>query len=173
MDDARPALVIGYGNTLRTDDAFGPRAAAVVQSWELPGVAALAVTQLAPELAERLSAVRLAIFVDARIPPNEGPSGVEVRPLELSSIASAFGHVSEPGRLLALAQAVYGSCPRAWLVTAPAADLGLGDGLTPQAACSLEVALRRIADLLGLDGGPDAEAACAEGGRICGGEPHE
>ena len=32
MDDARPALVIGYGNTLRGDDAVGPRAAAVVQA---------------------------------------------------------------------------------------------------------------------------------------------
>ena len=95
MIDARPALVIGYGNTLRTDDAVGPRAADVVRSWSLPGVTALAITQLTPELAELLSAVRLAIFVDARLSAKGEPSGVEVRPIELSGVASAFGHMSD------------------------------------------------------------------------------
>ena len=148
MSDARPALVIGYGNTLRTDDAVGPLAADVVQSWSLPGVTALAMTQLTPELAELLSAVRLAIFVDARLSAMGEPSDVEVRPIELSGVASAFGHLSDPGYLLALAQAVYGSRPRAWLVTVPAADFGLGDAITPRTGCSLEDALRRIAELL-------------------------
>jgi hydrogenase maturation protease len=148
MNDARPALVIGYGNTLRTDDGVGPRAAAVVQSWSLPGVSALATTQLTPELAEPLSAVRLAIFVDARLWTNGEPSGVEVWPIELSGDASTIGHVSDPGYLLALAEAVYGSRPRAWLVTVPVADLGLGDAITARTGCRLEEALSRIAELL-------------------------
>ena len=148
MNDARPALVIGYGNTLRADDAIGPAAAAAVAGWGLPGVVALAVTQLTPELAEPLSAVRLAVFVDARFAARGDPSGVEVRSIEPSGIASAIGHAGDPGSLLALAQAVYGSRPRAWLVTVPATDLGLGDGLAPQASRRLEDALRRIAELL-------------------------
>jgi hydrogenase maturation protease len=148
VDGARPALVIGYGNTLRGDDAVGPRAAAAVRGWGLPGVDALAVAQLTPELAEPLSAARLAVFVDARLAAEGDPSGVEVRPLEPSGGAPAFAHVGDPGRLLALAQAVYGSSPRAWLVTVPAADVGLGEGLSPRAGRGLEVALRRLAALL-------------------------
>ena len=58
MSDARPALVIGYGNTLRGDDAVGPRAAAAVHGGGLPGVDALAVAQLTPVLAEPLAAAR-------------------------------------------------------------------------------------------------------------------
>lgn len=149
MSDARPALVIGYGNTLRTDDAVGPRAAGAVRGWGLPGVTALAVAQLTPELSEPLSAARLAVFVDARLAADDDPSGVKVEPLEPTGGASTFGHTGDPRRLLALARDVYGRCPRAWLVTVPAADVGVGEGLSPRAVRGLEDALRRIADLLG------------------------
>ena len=148
MNDSRPALVIGYGNTLRNDDAVGSRAATVVHGWGLPGVTALAVTQLTPELAEPLATARLAVFVDARLAAEGDLPEVEVRPLEPSGEASTFGHIGDPRRLLALARAVYGSCPRAWLVTVPAADVGLGEGLSPQAKRGLEDALARIAALL-------------------------
>ena len=59
-------LVIGYGNTLRSDDGVGPRVAMAVASREWPGFNAIAVQQLTPELAEPLAAAELAIFVDAR-----------------------------------------------------------------------------------------------------------
>jgi hydrogenase maturation protease len=45
-------LVLGYGNTLRRDDAVGPLAAEAVAGWGRPGVLALALPQLLPELAE-------------------------------------------------------------------------------------------------------------------------
>ena len=145
MTGARPALVIGYGNTLRGDDALGPRAADAVRGWGLPEVVALSVTQLTPELAEPLSAVNLAIFVDARLAAGE----VEAHRLEPVEGASSFGHATDPGRLLALAKLAYGRCPPAWLVTVPATDLGLAERLSPQAERGLAAALGRIAQLLG------------------------
>jgi hydrogenase maturation protease len=148
MSDARPALVIGYGNTLRSDDAVGPLAAAAVHDWGLPGVAALAVQQLVPEMAEPLAAARLAVFVDARPAVAGGPQGVEVRPLEPKGGSPALGHAGDPRRLLALARDVYGAWPRAWLVTVPSVDLGPGEGLSPRAGQGLEDALSRIAALL-------------------------
>jgi hydrogenase maturation protease len=159
---ARPALVIGYGNTPRTDDAAGPRAAAVVQGWGLRGVAALAVAQLTPELAESLASARLAVFVDACLAVEDEPSAVEVRPLGPSGKPSAFGHAGDPGRLLALALVVYGTTPPAWLVTVRSADFGLGEGLSPRAERGLEDALTRIADLLrGDDSGiPRVDSRC-------------
>ncbi len=59
--------MIGYGNTLRSDDGVGPRVAMAVASWGWPGLKAIAVHQLTPELAEPLAAAELAIFVDARL----------------------------------------------------------------------------------------------------------
>jgi hypothetical protein len=44
-------FVIGYGSTLRSDDSAGPRAAAAVGDWALPGVRAMAAQQLTPDLA--------------------------------------------------------------------------------------------------------------------------
>jgi Ni,Fe-hydrogenase maturation factor len=61
-------LVIGCGNDLRGDDALGPLAATAVAAWDMPGVQALAVHQLMPELAEALAEADLAIFVDACAP---------------------------------------------------------------------------------------------------------
>jgi hydrogenase maturation protease len=138
-------VVIGYGNMLCTDDAVGPRAASAVADMELPGVVAKAVPQLTPELAEPLASARLAIFIDAR-PAAEG-EGVEIRPIEPACLGAALGHVEDPRRLLALARTAYGTYPRSWLVTIPASDFALGQGLSPLAERGLEEALRRIASL--------------------------
>jgi hydrogenase maturation protease len=139
-------VVIGYGSTLRTDDAVGPRAAEAVASWGRPGVVAIRVPQLTPELAEPLAAARLALFVDARA--EHIGEGVSVLPIEPSDPGPAMGHASDPRCLLALALAAYGAYPRAWLITVPATDLDLGEGLSAEAARGLEDALRRIAAML-------------------------
>ena len=148
MLDSGSALVIGYGNTLRHDDGVGRRAAEIVQGWGLPGVTTLALTQLTPELAEPLAAVRLAIFIDARLVSGGDIAGVEVRSLEPSDGFSPFGHSGDPRRLLALARTLYGRCPIAWLVTVPAENVGLGEVLSPRATRGLGDALTRMVDLL-------------------------
>ncbi|HZW30616.1 MAG TPA: hydrogenase maturation protease, partial [Isosphaeraceae bacterium] len=143
-------LVIGYGNTLRTDDGVGRRVAMAVASWELPGMRSIAVHQLTPELAEPLANAELAIFVDARFA--DGEETVEVHRLEPSASRGGLGHVSDPRSLLALARAIYGGSPRTWLVMVPAADLSLGEGLSSTAARGAEVALARIATLIEAEG---------------------
>src|SRR5262249_44837271 len=106
-------LVIGYGNTLRAVDGLGPRVAMAAASWEFPGLMAIAVPQLPPELAEPLAAAELAIFVDARLP--SGEASVEILPLVPSGARGTLGHASDPRALLALARAIYGRAPRSWL----------------------------------------------------------
>jgi hydrogenase maturation protease len=140
-------LLIGYGNSLRSDDGVGPRvAAAAAGAWEAAGLASIAVHQLTPELADPLASAELAIFVDARLGDEGG--GVEVQPLAAGDSAGMSGHASDPRSLLALAQAVYGRCPRAWLVTVPAADFSLSDRITPAGQLGVESALGRIAALI-------------------------
>jgi hydrogenase maturation protease len=142
-------LVIGYGNMLRADDGVGPRVAMAAASWEWPGLTAMAVPQLTPELAEPLAAAELAIFVDARLAGGEG--AVEVLPLAPSGSPGRLGHASDPRSLLALSREIYGRSPRSWLVTVPTADLSLGEGLSLIAERGAEEALKRIAALIEND----------------------
>jgi len=139
-------LVIGYGSCLRSDDSAGPRVAAAVRDWAPPGVRSIAAQQLTPELVEPLSAARLVIFVDARRAHAGDP--VRVQLIEPQAIGSTFAHACSPHSLLAFAQAVFGSRPRAWLVSVPATDFAVGEGLSPVAQSGLVAALQAIAVLL-------------------------
>jgi hydrogenase maturation protease len=131
-------LVIGYGNTLRSDDGVGVLVAKAVAACNLPGVTSLAVHQLTPELADWLADAELAIFVDARL-AEEGRE-IAISPLEPSSSQRPTGHISDTCALLALAQSLYGRSPRAWLITVPAVDLSLGEKLSTTAARGVEAA---------------------------------
>jgi hydrogenase maturation protease len=130
-------LVIGYGNTLRRDDGVGPHAAATIASWRLPGVVAREVYQLVPELADDLSRVEWALFVDAGLDTAE----VQAREVTPSPAPECLGHTGDPGRLLALTAAVHGRRPRAWLLTVPAADFDFGEALSLVAEDGLRSAL--------------------------------
>lgn len=151
-----PILVIGYGNTLRGDDALGPRAAEAVARWNRPGVSVVSVQQLTPELAEPIATARLVLFLDARFVP--GGSAM-LQPIHADPSPSPLGHVSTPHRLLALAGVVYAAVPSAWLLTLPAVDFSLREGLSPQGEAALREALRLIDGFLTqtyLQAGPQA-----------------
>ncbi|HWQ13428.1 MAG TPA: hydrogenase maturation protease, partial [Roseiflexaceae bacterium] len=137
-------VVIGYGNDLRGDDAAGRRVVEAVADLGLPGVQALSLPQLAPELAELLAGARVAIFVDACL--SAGDDRVRVRELAPAD-PTALGHTSSPAWLLALAGQLYGRSPPAWLVAVPAHNLALGARLSArtQRACAAAIAeVRRL-----------------------------
>src|SRR5690349_20917952 len=116
-------LVIGYGNELRRDDGVGPRAARAVAAWRLPGVEGVAAHQLTPELAGLIGEAEGVVFVDG------GPhDAVRAPPMEPGRADQVLGHTGEPYELLALAEALYGRRPGAWLITLPAPQLGYGEG---------------------------------------------
>jgi hydrogenase maturation protease len=137
-------LVIGYGNELRRDDAVGPRAARAVAAWRFLGVEGIAAHQLTPELAELIGEAERVVFVDAG-----RDDVVLMRPLEPSRTTHVLGHAGEPRELLALAAALYGRRPAAWLITLPAPELGFGEGLSTAAEHGLAEALRQIRTLAG------------------------
>jgi hydrogenase maturation protease len=139
-------LVIGYGNDLRGDDAVGPLAAAAVAAWDAPGVWALAVHQLTPELAEALAVADLAIFVDACASPDR--EEVETHLIAPAVTDTVLGHTGDPRGLLALTAALYGHCPAAWSITVPARSFAFGAGLSPVAERGLAAALERVRDLI-------------------------
>lgn len=141
-----PILVIGYGSTLRGDDAAGPLAAEAVAGWGRPGVVAIAVPQLNPELAEPVAQARLVVFIDACSEPScDRARAIRIDP---DHARDEPGHTCDPRALLALARAVYGTCPEACLVLAPSHSFTLGASLSARAMQGLDQALRIVAAIL-------------------------
>lgn len=139
-------LVIGYGNTLRSDDGVGQTVAELVKAWNLSNVQVITVHQLTPELAEPLSSADFAIFVDAY--PADFEQEVQVCPLAPTSSGWTIGHTSAPKGLLAIAQALYNYHPQAWLVAIPGNNFELGYSLSPLAEQGMEEALQIIDGLI-------------------------
>lgn len=140
-------LVIGYGNELRGDDAVGLRVAESLGRLDLPGTRVLAVPQLTPELAEPLSQATTAIFVDATL---DGPPGqVEVAPCRPVDLGRPLGHIGDPDALLALAEAVFGRSPSAWLVKVQVETTELGHPLSAAAERGAQAAVEVVSKLIG------------------------
>jgi hydrogenase maturation protease len=135
-------LVIGYGNELRGDDGSGPAVARAIEALRLPCVRTQALHQLTPELAEDIAAARAVILVDAH-QASEG-SSPKVLPLAPCEERDLRAHTSDPGALLALAKALYGRCPPAWLVAVPAARFNFGAALSPMAEAGVAAAVEKV-----------------------------
>jgi len=138
-------LVIGYGNLLRGDDGIGQTVATQVEEWEWKNVRSRPVHQLMPELAQELSEVNLAIFVDAALSGDK----VTLSPLEPAPEQGLpWGHSLSPPRLLALCQWLYATAPQAWMISVPGVDFSDSDRLSPLAKERVKIALNYITELL-------------------------
>jgi hydrogenase maturation protease len=113
----------------------------------VPGIDAVCCHQLTPELAERLAAVDLAVFVDATVGVPRG-SVVVARVTAGAAGQGALVHNVDPAQLLALASQLYGRAPEAFLVTVGAASMELGEGLSPPVAAIVPNAVAAIHALL-------------------------
>ena len=141
-----PALIIGYGSTLRGDDGVGPAVAELIEARNLPGVDVIACHQLTPELADPISKVRSVIFVDAALELPEDQ--VRVSRVEPEAAHQVMVHTASPGGLLHLARSVFNACPAAWLVEIPVAEMGIGEQLSPFAQQGVEQAVTKVLELI-------------------------
>lgn len=123
-------VVIGFGNSLRQDDAFGPivieHATAAISD---PRVEFLSCATLTPELAYVLSQCRLAILIDASA--ELAPGEVEFRSIAPTPEADlSLVHFLSPDALLAWTARLYGQAPvtELWLVGSK--ETGLSEALT-------------------------------------------
>jgi hydrogenase maturation protease len=147
---ARLALLIGYGNPLRGDDGVGWHVAdavrAAVEDREtvvVPPDAKLRIMtehQLTPELAGDVALSHVVVFVDAACDCT--PGVVRVRSIAATGPPSGFTqHQFDPGTLLWLARAVYGTTPgSAWLITVGAAAFACEQRLSPAVSAAVNVA---------------------------------
>ena len=153
---ARPhLLVIGYGNTLRSDDGVGPRLVEAVGSLRLPHVRTLICQQLSPEHSGLVSQAHTVVFVDAAV---DAPHEVQLRKLQPGGSVQLMAHAADPRTILAFAREVFGHAPAAWWLAIPAFNLSFGEELSPETEAGYQEAFQRIQHL--------AEQFCQAHGKI-------
>jgi hydrogenase maturation protease len=124
-------LVIGYGNTLRGDDAVGYQIAEIIEDMNWVGVNAIACHQLMPELAAAIAQTETVIFVDAAIAPSSADSDVAFTCLNPDETLAFTTHAATPPALLALTRWLYDAAPVAYQLTVPAFNFEMGEPLSP------------------------------------------
>ncbi len=139
------ALVVGYGNDLRSDDGAGRWVADQVEARELPGVMVRSMSQLTPELALEVAGRACVVFVDADVDASE----LTVRPVAAGpTTGKTMTDHGDPATLLAMVPAVGEPPARAHLVSIPAANLDMGLTMTDTTRAAAEEAVARVVGLL-------------------------
>lgn len=139
-------LVIGYGNTLRTDDGAGPavveKLTALLPRRTSQKVKLIACGQLTPELAVDIAPCKRIIFIDASLALPAGH--ISVTPIHEEPCEMRLGHYTTPGTVLAMAQSALGACPHAWLAAIGCQSMEINDQLTPTVAAAVDRLARHL-----------------------------
>ena len=139
------AVVIGFGNDLRSDDGAGRWVADQIEAIGLDHVDVLSVAQPTPELALVLAGRPAAVFVDASV-DTTGLSVERVEPAE--SASGFFTHHSDVAALLALTASVGDPPAMATLVSVPAFNLEMGFEFSEVTRAAAADAIDRIVELV-------------------------
>ena len=132
-------LIIGYGNSLRSDDGAGRIVAERLAQLD-PDLAVVSTHQLLPEIAFSVAQADRVFFVDAAA--GGMPGTVCCEPLHGSDAGS--GHTLTPAAVLALSARVYGTQPPAWLVRLGASTFEFGSTLSTAVADAVPRAISLI-----------------------------
>jgi hydrogenase maturation protease len=116
----KSVVVIGYGNTLRGDDAAGRLVVEELAKRNIENVELVSVTQLVPELAALVARANAAIFVDACLESAAAPSEPQV--VSEDSEGGEASHHTGPHEIMAIAQSCFHATPPAWLIRIPGVD---------------------------------------------------
>ena len=139
------SLIIGYGNTIRSDDGAGHQAAlALEHELSSPTCLIVAAQQLTPEMAEPISHASRTLFLDAShdgIPGEIRYEGVLRDPYFQPG---AVTHHLTPSSLLELAWRYFQAQPKASLLTLTGANFELGEEFSPQVTAAWSQYLDRI-----------------------------
>ncbi len=136
-------LIIGYGNTLRSDDGIGQKVAEEVEKWGDPRVRSLYLHQLTPELVLEMATAKMVIFVDA-IQMTDQIREIEFKTITVNEDNNNSNHSSNPQYLLNLTQQLYNKKPVVFWLLIPVINFDFGENFSPIALKGLEIALTKI-----------------------------
>lgn len=141
-------LIIGYGNTLRSDDGAGQIVANQIAAWNLLNVRSLAVQQLTPELAEDIANADTVIFVDAIISSKQNSEKIEIITLEGDDKYLNLGHMENPRSLLYLSKIIYNKISKAYWILIPAINFEFGEKISDFTKKGIEQSLEKIESII-------------------------
>jgi hydrogenase maturation protease len=122
-------LVIGYGNTLRGDDAAGVKAAELIAQRH-PEFEYIYLHQLVPELAEQIGEYDIVFFIDAQKDITQPNARLIAPSVEADQPRT---HFISPESLLSLSQQLYQRIPtKAYVVGIPASQFEFSEELSAQ-----------------------------------------
>ncbi|MEA5533027.1 hydrogenase maturation protease [Crocosphaera sp. XPORK-15E] len=137
-------LIIGYGNTLRGDDGVGYKIAEIIDQWNLNNITSLAVHQLTPDLAEKISQVDTVIFIDAIYVTDMNRAKIEIKTISINRKINNLGHHNNPEQLLSLTQAIYQKIPLAYWILVPAVNFNFSESFSSTTQKYARVTLEKI-----------------------------
>ncbi len=142
-------LVICIGNTLRGDDGFAWHVAEELKRREPANLRVLKVHQLTPELAEAVSEVGLAVFVDASA--HGEPGVLTCDPVTTSEADLRFSHDVTPATVLQMAKTLYGHEPKAFLICAAGKLFEHSENLSPEVSNAVPAAAGKVRKLASIE----------------------
>ena len=144
--DRTRVLVIGYGNPGRLDDGLGPAFADALEKAGIPGVTVDSDYQLTVEDASEAARHDVVVFADAHVSCSEPFEFSRTFPGEEASFST---HSVEPEAVLALAEKLFASSPKAYTLAIRGYEFNeFGEGLSERASHNLSQALQFIIPLL-------------------------
>jgi hydrogenase maturation protease len=138
-------LIIGYGNTLRGDDAAGVKATQLI-SQQYPEFEYIYLHQLVPELAEQIANYDMVFFIDAQ----EDITQPSVRLIAPNTEADQpRSHFISPESLLALCKQLYQNIPtKTYVIGIPASQFELSEELSAFAKNGVDESVRLVNKIL-------------------------
>ncbi len=141
----KKVLVIGYGNTLRGDDAAGIRAAELIAK-RRPEIECVCMHQLMPELAEQIAVSDIVIFIDADVNVAEPNVRLVVPSVEDDQPRT---HFISPESLFRLSQQLYQRMPlKAYVIGIPASQFEFSEELSESTKRAVEESVILMESLL-------------------------
>ena len=148
----KKVLVIGYGNTLRGDDAAGIRAAELIAK-RRPEIECVCMHQLMPELAEQIAVSDIVIFFDADVNVAQPNVQVVVPSVEVDQ---PHTHFISPESLLRLSQQLYQRMPlKAYIIGIPASQFEFSEELSESTKKAVEESVILAESLLPSENSKD------------------
>lgn len=134
-------LVVGIGNTLRSDDGVGSYICEEIEALSLPGTVTLIVQQLMIELVEEMTLFDHIILVDAAVNQKD----VQFEPItDIDNSPVSTSHHVNASLLQALAMKLYNKPLSLWVCAIPAKNLGNGETISPKTKLFAEKGRDRI-----------------------------
>ena len=156
------ALILGFGNLYRRDDGVGRAVVNGVRErlGQAPLVGlddgfdglgqpvdAVVLHQLVPELAETVAEYDRVIFVDAHVA--DLPELLHEERIEPAHCPASFiSHQTHPATMLELAEKMAGRAPEGLMLSLRGHDFDFGEGLSPETAALVPLAVERVLGLL-------------------------